>query len=55
VSLARATIAYLAFHELGVSLAEVARQLGVSRQSLWERMDEGRKAASLLDSIPEIT
>ena len=50
VSLARATIAYLAFHDLGVSLAEVARQLGVSRQSLWERMDDGQKAASMLDS-----
>ena len=45
VSLARATIAYLAFHELGVSIAEVARQLGVTRQSLWERMDDGREAA----------
>ncbi|MBS1104926.1 MAG: transposase [Deltaproteobacteria bacterium] len=55
VSLARATIAYLAFHDLGVSLAEVARQLGVARQSLWERMDDGRRAASMLDAIPEIT
>jgi putative transposase len=45
VSLARATVAYLAFHELGVSIAEVARQLGVTRQSLWERMDDGRRAA----------
>jgi REP element-mobilizing transposase RayT len=55
VSLARATIAYLAFHDLGVSLAEVARQLGVSRQSLWERMDDGRQAASMFDRISPIT
>ncbi len=51
VSLARATIAYLAFHELGVSIAEVARQVGVSRQSLWERMDDGRDAALMLAPI----
>ena len=55
VSLARATIAYLAFHDLGISLAEVARQLGVSRQSLWERMDDGRHAASMLHPISPIT
>ena len=45
VSRARATVAYLAFHELGVSIAEVARQVGVTRQALWERMDDGREAA----------
>ncbi len=55
VSLARATIAYLAFHELGVSVAETARQLGVARQSLWERLEDGRRAASALGIIPEIT
>ena len=55
VSLARATVAYLAFHELGVSIAEVARQLGVTRQSLWERMDDGREAALHFDLIAPIT
>ena len=48
VSLARATIAYLAFHELGVSLADTARLLGVSRQALWARLEDGRRAASRL-------
>jgi putative transposase len=48
VSLARATIAYLAFHELGVSLAETARHCGVSRQALWARREDGRRAASRL-------
>jgi REP element-mobilizing transposase RayT len=48
VSLARATIAYLAFHHLGVSLADTARLLGVSRQALWARLEDGRRAASRL-------
>jgi REP element-mobilizing transposase RayT len=48
VSLARATIAYLAFHDLGVSLADTARLLGVSRQALWARLEHGRRAASRL-------
>jgi hypothetical protein len=48
VSLARATIAYLAFHELGVSIAATARLLGVSRQALWARLEDGRRAASQL-------
>ena len=52
VSLARATIAYLAFHELGLSVAEVARQLGVSRQALWARLEDGRHEASRLPRSP---
>ena len=52
VSLARATIAYLAFHELGVSIAATARLLGVSRQALWARLEDGRNAASQLLERP---
>jgi REP element-mobilizing transposase RayT len=52
VSLARATVAHLAFHELGMSLAETARHFGVSRQALWARLEDGRRAASRLPRSP---
>jgi len=51
VSRARATIAYVALHELGVPVAETARLLGVSRQTLWLRLENGRRAASMLPPI----
>jgi len=51
VSRARATIAYLALHELGVPVAATARLLGVSRQTLWLRLENGRRAASMLPPI----
>lgn len=51
VSRARATIAYVALHELGVPVAETARLLGVSRQTLWLRLENGRHAASMLPPI----
>jgi REP element-mobilizing transposase RayT len=43
VSRARAVVAVVAVHELGVSLAETARTLGVSRQALWQTLERERR------------
>jgi putative transposase len=53
VSLARAAIAYVALHAHGIAVADTAHELGVARQSLYARLEQGGRAArrmALLES-----